>query len=250
MRVEVVGGLGPTDVGLGAAIAGAACIQVGGCGRWRRVIRIGGQSDEGDGIAEWADVIVEIDGAGGKAVSGAGLEETEGGGRDAAADAVVKGAVQIDLGGEVRAVILRRYPGEIGIVRSEFVDPNNGSGSGRGGVEWEDDAAHGGLGRGLSAALGKDAEGVGVPGKKGGKGVAGGVLGKNDGGADIVSAPEVVVEIAGVRGSRVPRESDGVSGSRRHAKVLGRRWPPCGGGGRTEDHYEDQGHCSDMRGAR
>src|SRR5207249_9442065 len=102
-----VGGLGPTDMGFGAAVAGAGRIEVGGCGRWRRVIRIGGQSNEGDGIAEWSNVIAEIDGAGGQAVSGAGLEETEGGGRDAAANAVVKGAVQIDLGGEVRAIILR-----------------------------------------------------------------------------------------------------------------------------------------------
>jgi hypothetical protein len=67
------------------------------------VIGIGRRGSEGDGIAEWADVIAEIDGAGGKTVSGVGAEETECGVCDAAVDAEVKGPVQIDLRGEVRA---------------------------------------------------------------------------------------------------------------------------------------------------
>ena len=207
------------------------------------VIWIRRTSDEGDGIAKWAGVIAKIDGAGGKAIRSAGLEETEGGGRDAAADAVIKGAVQIDLGGEVRAVVLRRYPGKFGIVRPDFVDADDWGGRGRSGVPGEANAVNGDLGRGLAAGiLGVDAKGVGVPRKKGCKGVASGGPGKNDGGADIVSAPEVIVEVAGVSGSRVLGEGDCVSGRRRHAKVLRRRWRPCGGGRRSEDHHKDRGH--------
>jgi hypothetical protein len=247
LRVEVVGGLRPTDVGLGAAVAGATRIQVSRCGRWRRVIRIGGWSDEGDGIAEWAGVIAEIDGTGSEAVSGAGLEETERGVGDAAADAEVKSAVQIDLRREVRSVVLRRYPRDLGIVGADLVNGNDGGAGGRGGVARETNATEVRLGGGLARRVfGVDAEGIGVPGIKGGKGVAGGGLRKDDRGTDIVSAPEVIVEVAGVRGSWVPSEGDGVSGSVGDAKVLGRRWPPCRGRGRAEDHYKHQGPCSDI----
>jgi hypothetical protein len=179
LAIEIVGGLGPLDLHLGAAVAKTVRAHKGGCGRWRPVIRIDGQSDEGDGIAEWADVIAEIDGAGGKTVSGTGLEETQGGGRDAATDTVVKGAVQIDLGGEVRAVVLRGYPGEDGIVRPDFLDADDGGGSGRRGVVREANAVNGDLSRGLAGGvLAEDAKGVGVPGEKGSKGVAGGRLRK------------------------------------------------------------------------
>ena len=206
LGIEIVGGLGPLDLHLGAAVAKTVRAQIGGCGRRCVVIWIRWQGDEGDGIAEWADVIAEIDRAGCKAVSSAGLEETEGGGRDAAADAVIKGAVQIDLSGEVRSVVLRGYPGKLSVVGANFVDAHDGGGGGRARVVREANAVNCDLGRCLAGGvLGVDAEGVGVPGIKGCKGVASGGFWKNDGRADIVSAPEVVVEVAGVRPEPGPR---------------------------------------------
>src|SRR4029453_16346770 len=233
-------GLAPLYFDLGAAVAKTVRAHPGGGGRRCVVIWIRWQRDEGDGIAEWADVIAEIDCAGCKAVSSTGLEETEGGGRGAAADAVIKGAVQIDLSGEVRSVVLRGYPGKLSVVGANFVDPHDGRRGGRARVAREANAVNCDLGRCLAGGvLGVDTEGVGVSGIKGGKGVAGSRFWKNDGRADIVSAPEVIVKIAGVRRSWVPGEGDGVSGCRRHAKVCGCRWPACRGGGGAADHSEN-----------
>lgn len=51
-----------------------------------------------------------------------------------------------------------------------------------------------------SRVFGVDAEGVGIPRKECGKGVAGGGLGQNHGRADVVSAPKVIVEIGRIIG--------------------------------------------------
>jgi len=77
------------------------------------------------------------------------------------------------------------------------------------------------------------------------EGVARGRLGQ-DGRGNAVGSREMIVKVAGVSRRWVPRDTDRVGRGRRHAKVGGRRGPPCRCGGRTEDHYEDQGHCSDM----
>jgi len=247
LGIEIVGGLGPLDLHLGAAVTETVRAQIRGCARRCVVIWIDGRSNEADGIAEWPDVIAEVNGASSKAVSGAGLKGTEGSSRDAAADAKVKGAVQIDLSGEVWAVVLRRYPGDVGIVRPNLVDVHDRSGCRRARVVRQANAVNVDLGRVLAGGVsGVQAEGVGIPRIKGCKGVAGGGPWKNDGRTDIVRAPEVVVEVTGVGRSRVPREGDSVSSCRRHAKVRGRGWPPRGGGRRTEDHCEDQNHCSEM----
>jgi hypothetical protein len=81
------------------------------------------------------------------------------------------------------------------------------------------------LGRGVGAGrvLGVDAEGVGIPGIKRGKGVTGGGLGQDDGGADVVSASEVIIEVARISGNWVPGECNGVSGFAGDVEVGRRR---------------------------
>jgi hypothetical protein len=249
LGIEIVAGLGPLDLHLGAAVAKTVRAHTGGCVRRGVVIGIGRRGGEGDGIAEWADVIAEIDGAGGKTVNSVGAEETECGVCDAAGDAEVKGPVQIVLRGEVRAVVLRRYPGDVGVVGADFVDGDDRSSSGRGGVAWQTDAVEGGLGGGVPVgALGIDAEGVGIPRIEGSKGVANGGLGQDDSGAYIISAPDMVIEITRIGGGRIPRQRDGVGGFGGDTEVAGGAAAALAGRGRgrTEDHCEDQGHCSDM----
>src|SRR5262249_25748703 len=103
-------------------------------------------------------------------------------------------------------VVLCRYPGDVGIVRPDLIYMHDGCGCGRARVVRKANPADVDLAGGLAGGVPSvHAEGVGVPGKKGCKGVAGGRPRKNDGRADIVSAPEVVVEVAGMRRSRVPR---------------------------------------------
>src|SRR4030095_7058107 len=130
LSIEIVGGLGPLDFDFGTAVAKTIRAQICWCARRCVVIWIDWQSDQRDRITEWAGVIAEIDGASGEAISGAGLERTEGGSRNAAAYAKVEDAVQINLGGEMWTVVLRRYPGDVGIVRPDLVNVHDGCGCG------------------------------------------------------------------------------------------------------------------------
>ena len=78
LGIEVVGGLGPLNVGLGAAVAGAARKQVCGRGRWRGVVGIRRRSGHGDGIAEGRAIVAVIVGSDIEGVSGFRFEETDG----------------------------------------------------------------------------------------------------------------------------------------------------------------------------
>lgn len=144
-------------------------------------------------------------------------------------------------------VILRGYPGNVGIVRSDLVYVHDGRGSRWSDVVRKANPADINLAGGLAGGVsGVHAEGIGVSGKKSRKGVAGGRPRKNDSRADIVSAPKVVVEVAGPGRSRIPGERDCISRCCCHSKVRGRRWPACQGGRRKLDHCERQNYCSEM----
>ena len=52
LGIEIVGGLGPLDLHLGAAVAKTVRAHTG-CVRWCVVIWIGRQGGDGNGVAEW-----------------------------------------------------------------------------------------------------------------------------------------------------------------------------------------------------